>query len=608
MPSSTPPALRPWQRLSVRLAALFAAVTVLAVGLVGGLVYERQRRELEETVGTQLLNIARTGALLVDPALHAEARRALDRSSKAYRRTQAALSAIREATVLLTPVYTLTDYDPARRRARRIVSSEADGPPGEFYPIAPEVAEPLGWTFADGFARYTGIYRNAGGTWITAFAPIPDGTGRTAAVLTVDYPVEIYLDRLDGLRRAVVRGSLLGGLGALVLGLAFARRVTRPVSALTRGAARVAAGDLSGELPVRSSDELGRLTRAFNDMVHGLRQRDFIRNTFGRYVSPEVAAALLDAPDGLRLGGEKRVVTILMSDLRGYTRFAEAGDPTVVMEALNHYLARMTDVIVAHGGTVNEFIGDAVLALFGAPLPHADHAERAAAAALAMQATMETLNAEQEQRGLPRFEMGIGLNTGEAVVGNVGSEQRAKYTVIGNAVNTAARIESATVGGQVLLSAATYEAIRGLADVAPPLAAEVKGLSEPLLLYELRALRGRFARSLPADAEAPGVDVVLPATAWLIEGKTIGRDAIAGTVLRVEDRRLEARFETAVPLLSNVRVRVQYPSGRGSNDLYGKVIAATTRREGAELVRIHLTSVDPADRREIDALLGALPS
>ena len=141
MPSSTPPALRPWQRLSVRLAALFAAVTVLAVGLVGGLVYERQRRELEETVGTQLLNIARTGALLVDPALHAEARRALDRSSAAYHRTQAALSAIREATVLLTPVYTLTDYDPARRRARRIVSSEADGPPGEPYPIAPEVAE-----------------------------------------------------------------------------------------------------------------------------------------------------------------------------------------------------------------------------------------------------------------------------------------------------------------------------------------------------------------------------------------------------------------------------------------------------------------------------------
>ena len=153
----------------------------------------------------------------------------------------------------------------------------------------------------------------------------------------------------------------------------------------------------------------------------------------------------------------------------------------------------------------------------------------------------------------------------------------------------------------------TQEAIRDLADVAPPLAVEVKGLSEPLLLYELRALRGRFARSLPADAEAPGVDVTLPATAWLIEGKTIGRDAIAGTVLRLEDRRLEARFETAVPLLSNVRVRVQYAAGRGSGDLYGKVVAATTR-EGAELVRIHLTSVDAADRREIDALLGALPS
>ena len=127
-------------------------------------------------------------------------------------------------------------------------------------------------------------------------------------------------------------------------------------------------------------------------MLKGLRQRDFIRDTFGRYVSPEVAQALLESPEGLRLGGEKRVITVLMSDLRGYTRFAEQGDPAWVMDVLNGYLARMTDIIVEHGGTINEFMGDGIVAVFGAPVAHPDHAERAAAAALAMQRAMVDIN------------------------------------------------------------------------------------------------------------------------------------------------------------------------------------------------------------------------
>ena len=133
-------------------------------------------------------------------------------------------------------------------------------------------------------------------------------------------------------------------------------------------------------------------------MLEGLRQRDFIRSAFGRYVSPEVARELLESPEGLRFGGEKRVITVLMSDLRGYTRFAEQGDPAVVMDVLNAYLARMTDIVIQHGGTINEFIGDAVFAVFGAPLAHEDHAERAAACALAMQQAMAELNRAHDDK------------------------------------------------------------------------------------------------------------------------------------------------------------------------------------------------------------------
>jgi adenylate cyclase len=237
-------------------------------------------------------------------------------------------------------------------------------------------------------------------------------------------------------------------------------------------------------------------------------------------VSPEVARELLESPDGLRFGGEKRVVTVLMSDLRGYTRFAEQGDPAHVMNVLNEYLARMTDVVIRHGGTVNEFIGDAVFAVFGAPLAHADHAERAAACALSMQAAMADINRQHAASGLPRFEMGIGVNTGEAVVGNIGSEQRAKYAVVGSAVNVAARVEGATVGGQVFITTATYEQIRDLAEVAEPVAIQMKGLTEALLLYDLRGLGGRFAPPPAPPDHDPDASVSLPVRCWVIEGRS----------------------------------------------------------------------------------------
>jgi class 3 adenylate cyclase len=598
---------RPWQRLSVRLAGLFALVTLLAVGAVGLVTYQRQQREVQDTIGTQLLNIARVTALQVDPVLHAEVHRTRDAGSAAYRDLQKRLVTIQNEVLLTSPIYTLTDYDPAARRAKVMVVSDGPWRPGDAYALAPELIEPLQWTFEDGVARYTRIYTNTRGTWITAFAPIVDATGRAIGVVAMDYPLEIYLDRLNELRSAIVYASAIGAFGTLILGLLFARRLTRPIRALTSGVSRVAGGDLSQALPIKSHDELGRLTHAFNQMLEGLRQRDFIRSAFGRYVSPEVAKELLESPQGLRFGGEKRIITVLMSDLRGYTRFAEHGDPANVMNVLNGYLARMTDVIIEHGGTINEFIGDAVFAVFGAPLAHADHAERAAAAALAMQAAMTEINRQHQADGLPSFEMGIGLNTGEAVVGNIGSEQRAKYAVVGSAVNVAARVEGATVGGQVFMTATTYDGIRDLAEVAPPVSVRMKGLSEPLELYELRALRGRYAQRGSAPVADPEVAVSLPVTCWVIDGKIIREDSITGEALRLGRREIVATLETPLPSLTNVRLRLEYPSpGGASNDIYGKV-TGDERGESRSLTRIHFTSLTDEDAAIVDSLLAAAP-
>jgi class 3 adenylate cyclase len=584
----------------MRLAVAFAALTFLSVAIVGVLVRERQKRELEDAVGTQLLNIARVAVLLVDPVQHAEVERTASAESATYRRLRRALAEVQREVLLTTPIRTLVAYDRAGRRARVVVTSEDAERPGQWYPLAPELIEPIAWSLEDGVARYTGAYRNAYGTWISAVAPLIDAQGRATAVLSVDYQVDVFLDRLRELDATIAQGSAAGALCALLLGLLFARQLTRPISALTRAVARVADGDLTQSLSVRSGDEVGLLTRAFNAMVEGLRQRDVIRNAFGRYVSPEVARTVLESPDGLRLGGGKREITVLMSDLRGYTRFAEHGDPTGVMEVLNEYLGRMADVVIAHGGTINEFIGDAIFAVFGAPVEHADHAERAAATAVAMQRANDDLNRVNAARGRPRFEMGIGLHTGEAVVGNIGSEQRMKYAVVGAAVNLAARVEGCTVGGQILVTAATVARLGDLAEVAPPVSVELKGLSAPVILYELRGLAGRFAGRLPE----PEADVAVDVTGAVMEDKRAGR-AFRGTIRRLSGRALEALIDADLTPLANVRLRLTYPDlALESGDVYGKVTGAAARG-GARLVRIHLTSVDAVDQAVLARLVDA---
>jgi class 3 adenylate cyclase len=614
------------------MVAAFVLVTVFAIGLAALLLFrgladvpllgrleavrdfQGLHQVLEEVVSAKLLNLARTGVLLIDPVAQAEAQRLSDQESEAYRRVQAALASIRQASELTTPIYTLTDYDPTTQRARVVVVSDADESlqPGTLLAVGPEAAQILGWTFEDGFARSTPIYqkwdaeRRQREQWMTAFAPIVDATGQTIAVVAVEHQGALFSYWFEALSLAVMLACVAGGLLAMAVGTGLAWRVTRPISALTGGVTRVADGDLSLVLPVRSHDEVGRLTSAFNDMVEGLRQRDFIRNTFGRYVSPEVVKTLLESPEGLRFGGEKRDITVLMSDLRGYTQFAEQGDPAWVMETLNDYLARMTDIIIEHGGTINEFIGDAIFAVYGAPIPHRDHAERAAASALAMQRAMADLNRANAAQGRPRFEMGIGINTGEAVVGNIGSEQRAKYAVVGAAVNLAARVEGCTVGGQIFLSPATYAQIHDMAEVAPPVPVELKGIAEPLLLYELRGITGQFAQSLPEMDTALDrqVEVALPVACWVIDGKVVSKEEVAGAVFRLGMRQLEARLDTSLRPLTNVRLRLMYPMlGQHSGDLYGKVLA-TEQHNGVDVTRIRLTSVDAMDQKIIDGLVG----
>ena len=173
---------------------------------------------------------------------------------------------------------------------------------------------------------------------------------------------------------------------------------------------------------------------------------NFIKDTFGRYLSRKIVDEILESPEGRRIGGRRQTVTVLMSDLRGFSDLSDSRDPEEMVQILNRYLEAMTQVIERYDGVIDEFIGDAILTVFGIPEEKTDDAERAVACALAMQQTLAELNREMVEDGLPMLEMGIGINTGPVVVGNLGSEARTKYGIVGAVVNIASRIESNTLG------------------------------------------------------------------------------------------------------------------------------------------------------------------
>jgi class 3 adenylate cyclase len=239
------------------------------------------------------------------------------------------------------------------------------------------------------------------------------------------------------------------------------------------------------------------------------RSQRFIRNTFGRYLSDEIVDALLENPQGLNLGGSTSRVTILMSDIRNFSPICEQHDPGEVVQLLNNYLGVMSEIIMANHGTVDEFIGDGILAIFGAPVSRPDDALRAVACALQMQRAVDGINRQNAELGLPSISIGIGLNTGVVVAGNIGSERRSKYGVVGHTVNLTARIESYTSAGEILAAQSTIDAVGDRVETGRTFTARPKGMAEAVTVYAIRALRsGRdeAAGDSPGGVEAGSDD------------------------------------------------------------------------------------------------------
>jgi len=320
-------------------------------------------------------------------------------------------------------------------------------------------------------------------------------------------------------RHVVDIGLVLLAIAAL-LGITVAAAVTlglvRPVRRLLAGTAAVEGGALDTVVPITSRDEIGRLTHSFNSMVGELRIKAQIRDTFGKYVDPRIVAGLIDRPELTDAKGSRREMTILFCDMKGFTRFSEGMTPAALVTVLNRYMTVMSEPVRRHSGIIDKYIGDGIMAFWGPPFTSADEQARLAClAALDQLAALDAFRAELPdltglKRGFPEIDIRIGIATGDVVVGSIGSEQTRNYTVIGDAVNLASRLEGAnrTYGTRVLISEATNRLAADAVETREIDSVLVVGKTEPQRIFELLGQKGEVApdRLAVRDAYTDALD------------------------------------------------------------------------------------------------------
>ena len=324
---------------------------------------------------------------------------------------------------------------------------------------------------------------------------------------------------------------------------------------------------------------------------------ELLKKMFGRYLSTEVMASLIENPAALELGGEKRWVTIMMTDLRGFTALSERLEPEQVVQMLNAYFEVMVDVVLKFQGTINEIIGDALLVIFGAPQAMPNRAQQAIACAIMMQNAMEKVNEQNRAQGLPELEMGIGINETEVIVGNIGTSQRSKYAVVGNGVNMTSRIESYSVGGQILVSESVRREVGDILRIDAQRQVTPKGAEAALKIYEIGGIAGPYNLALEGK-EFPLTMLTrqIPLNYKVLEGKAVRKRQLEGSVIRLSKKGAEILLDGPVEILANLKMNLRDVDENLANKyFYGKVIQNTGKREKIYLIRF--TAVPP----EIDA-------
>ena len=348
---------------------------------------------------------------------------------------------------------------------------------------SPEASDALVATLASA-AGTTELVRSTieGRRWAILSDPLNvDAPEDEWRVLAVDLdPVLRPFERISG---ALAVGGFVTLLLAALASHFVAKGLAGPVRSLMEAASRVAEGDYGATVQLARRDELGRLADSFNEMTEGLRLKEQYRGVLDKVVSKDVAEELIEG--GIELGGETRNVAVLFADIRGFTALTEGMDPEAVITLINACMEKMSEAVEAEGGVVDKYVGDELMAVFGAPVSRGDDAGRAVRAAIRIQEGLADLNRRRRVEGADPIGVGVGVNSGKAVAGNMGSSNRLNYTVLGEAVNLASRLCAIAPAGEVYISEATAGEVNGTLSVEPIGAHRLKGFSKDCHVFRV---------------------------------------------------------------------------------------------------------------------------
>jgi class 3 adenylate cyclase len=409
-------------------------------------------------------------------------------------------------------------------------------------------------------------------TWdglITALVPVLDGEGRLYCIAGVDISDERILSQRDATMRLYILQVVAIVATILATGTLFL-------------------------LYRQKIKQLNVFNTNLQAMVEGETKKVLaLHETFGRYLSDEIVKDLLESPEGLSLGGKKQNITIMFTDIRDFTGISEQMQVEDAVAMLNHYFGIMVEVIHKYRGTVIEFLGDGILAIFGAPVAYANHTDSAVACSLEMQIAMDEVNEWNIRNDYPVLEMGVGINTGETIVGNIGSPRSMKYNVIGSNVNLASRIETFSTGGQILLSEQSYKAVETELHVVQTLEVMPKGIKAPLSLYHVDGIGAPYFIELKNE-EPPltRLPAPVPVTCYRIDDKRVEIKQLYYYLLSVSDTEaivIAGKGEEKPNLFENIKL----VNARGI-EVFAKVIRCSG--EGIIIVRFTSGAKDFLDR------------
>lgn len=407
----------------------------------------------------------------------------------------------------------------------------------------------------------------AGGRrYLASFRSFPSSFGKAWKVAVI-VPEDDFIGAVRKINQHALIICLIILVFSSILIIYFSRRISKPILHIAHETDRIGAFQLDGRLELSSNIyEIQILQEAVKRMKASLR-------SFTRFAPEKLVQEIVVQGKEAMLGGERRGVTLLFADLRNFTRFSDATDPEEVVHLVNRHFDAMVKIIAEHGGYVVDFLGDSLFAVFGAPEFDPDHAAQAVRGAVAMQLARQRLNAQRTRQEGPALEMGIGINSGPCIVGNMGSQTRIKYGVVGQAVNMAARIETFTVGGQVLIADATYAQVQEKIVAEGPLEAAGKGLSAPLRLWEVRGLKDAPEALLPPTVpELTGLPQPLPIRLRFLTGKQIDAEVHTARLIGLSAAGAEIISDRKLEIFSSLQV--QLPGGAAPPDfLDGKVVA-----------------------------------